>query len=189
MTTVMRRIVVVGNSGSGKTTLADELARRLQLCRVELDALYHGPDWTPEPIEQFRSGLLGALAQAERESAGWVVCGNYSSVRDDLWQRADTILWLDFPRAVVMTRILRRTATRVLLRSELWNGNQERLCSVLSLHDPERSILRWAWDGVAGYRTKYAPIWGHADIGPKRWVRFTSPAHLRAWLEVVAPRP
>ena len=35
----LERIVVVGNTGSGKSTLAEELARRLDLAFVELDAL------------------------------------------------------------------------------------------------------------------------------------------------------
>jgi AAA domain len=37
------KIAVVGTSGSGKTTVARELARRLGVPHVELDALYHGP--------------------------------------------------------------------------------------------------------------------------------------------------
>lgn len=40
---VPRRIVVKGSSGSGKSTVADELARRLGVPHIELDALHHGP--------------------------------------------------------------------------------------------------------------------------------------------------
>ena len=36
---------MVGMSGSGKTTLAGELARRLSVPHVELDALRHGPHY------------------------------------------------------------------------------------------------------------------------------------------------
>jgi adenylate kinase family enzyme len=40
----LRRVNVKGTSGSGKTTFAQELARRLDVPFVELDALHHGPD-------------------------------------------------------------------------------------------------------------------------------------------------
>jgi adenylate kinase family enzyme len=40
----LKRVNVKGTSGSGKTTFAQELARRLDVPFVELDALHHGPD-------------------------------------------------------------------------------------------------------------------------------------------------
>ena len=57
---------------------------------------------------------------------GWVVDGNYSVVRDLVWDRADTVVWLDLPRLVVVRRITTRSIRRVVWREELWNGNRER---------------------------------------------------------------
>ena len=57
---------------------------------------------------------------------GWVVDGNYSAVRDLVWDRADTVVWLDLPRLVVVRRITTRSIRRVVRREELWNGNRER---------------------------------------------------------------
>lgn len=45
----MRRVVVVGQSGSGKSTLARRLAEHLRVRHIELDALFHGPGWVPNP--------------------------------------------------------------------------------------------------------------------------------------------
>jgi ABC-type phosphonate transport system ATPase subunit len=77
---IVRRISVVGNSGSGKTTVAKALAARLSVRHVELDAIYHQANWTPLPTDQFRRRVADAIT-----SDGWVVDGNYSSVRDVIW--------------------------------------------------------------------------------------------------------
>ncbi|NPC99119.1 shikimate kinase [Nocardioides sp. zg-DK7169] len=43
------RVLLAGRSGSGKTTLGRRLAEVLAIPHVELDALHHGPGWTPRP--------------------------------------------------------------------------------------------------------------------------------------------
>jgi hypothetical protein len=46
-----------------------------------------------------------------------MIDGNYGSrVQDLVWARADTVVWLDLPRRVVVTRVARRTVGRVILR-------------------------------------------------------------------------
>ena len=52
------RILVAGSSGSGKTTLAALAGRALGVPHVEIDALFHGPGWTPrttfvEDVQRF----------------------------------------------------------------------------------------------------------------------------------------
>jgi len=109
----MQRINVVGTSCSGKTTLARAIARRRDLPSVELDALFWGPSWEPVPADLFRSRVSDAVA-AER----WVLDGGYSNVRPIIWERADTIVWLDYPMTstrlitppVASTRCRRRSA-------------------------------------------------------------------------------
>src|SRR5688572_18091644 len=104
----MRRINVVGTSCSGKTTIARDLARRLDMPHVELDALFWGPDWTPVPTVHFRARLASALAQDR-----WVADGGYAPVRDITWERVDTIIWLDYPLRTVLARWARRTVARI----------------------------------------------------------------------------
>ncbi|MFC7640951.1 hypothetical protein ACFQX6_08055 [Streptosporangium lutulentum] len=93
----MRRVSVVGISGSGKSTLATAIAGRLGVPWLELDSVFHMRDWTPRPIPEFR-------AEVDRFTSGegWVVDGNYSAVRDLVWERADTVIWIDLPRHLVM---------------------------------------------------------------------------------------
>ena len=169
MYVVMDRIAVVGNSGSGKSTLARRVAGAIDAPHVELDAIYHQPGWQPLPEEEFRDRVRAAAA-GER----WVIDGNYSVVRDLVWARADTVLWLDLPRATVMRQLVSRTLRRGLLRMELWNGNRETLRNFIR-RDPQESIIMWAWTRHHLYRERYealaaAPEWAHL-----RFVRLTSP--------------
>ena len=144
---------------------------------VELDSIQHQPGWTPSPAEEFRA-RVDELTSGET----WVVDGNYSTVREDLvWPRADTVVWLDLPKAVVMRQILRRTAGRVLRRTELWNGNRETLRNALS-RDPDRSVVMWAWTTHSSVHDRYRvaaedPRWSHL-----RFVRLTSRAAVDAFL-------
>lgn len=173
----VQRVWVVGNSGSGKTTVARAIAGRIGAPHVELDSIYHQPRWTPLPDEEFRS-RVGDITAGGR----WVLDGNYNLLSDFVL-RADTVVWIDFPRSVVMRQLLRRTLLRGLLRKELWNGNRESLRNFVRL-DPEKSILRWAWTQHSTYRSRYedASAAGGAWEGLEV-VRLRSPGEVKAFLE------
>ena len=146
----MRRVSIVGDSGSGKSTLGRQLAGRLAVPYVELDAIFHQPEWTPLPEEQFRRRVAGIAA-----GDGWVIDGNYSAVRPLVWARADTVVWLDPPRRTVMRRVIWRSVSRAAARTELWNGNRERWRNLFAW-DEEESIILWAWRRYPVYRQRYA---------------------------------
>lgn len=135
----MQRISVVGSSGSGKTTLAKRIATILDVPHLELDSVHHLPEWEPIDTELFRSHVSDFTA-ADR----WVVDGNYSKVRDIVWGRADTVIFLDLPRWRVMARLVPRTLRRMITREELWNGNRERFSNLMS-RNPEENLLVWSW--------------------------------------------
>jgi adenylate kinase family enzyme len=117
-----RRIAVIGSaSGSGKSTLARELARRLDVRCVELDAMVHGPNWTETPNDVLRAQLEPILAED-----GWVIDGVYRGKLGNLvLEAADLVIWVDLPIHVWLPRLLRRTHRRVRTKEELWNGNFE----------------------------------------------------------------
>jgi len=118
----MRRVSVVGSSGSGKSTVAARLAEQLGVSHTELDAINHQPNWTPLPPDEFRRRVTEVT-----DAPQWVVDGNYSTVRDIVWDRADTVVWLDLPLRVWLPRLLRRTYRRWRRRESLWNDNRETL--------------------------------------------------------------
>ncbi len=139
------RIAVHGASGSGKTTLATELAERIGLARVELDAIFHQPGWTPLGTDAFRDEVARATA-GDR----WVVDGNYRQVRDLVWGRADLIVVLDRPRWVVIGQLVARSVRRAAVRRELWNGNRESFRNLLST-DADRNVVLWSWRTLHRY--------------------------------------
>ncbi|MDQ1740701.1 MAG: hypothetical protein QOE53_2353, partial [Pseudonocardiales bacterium] len=114
----MQRVLVAGSAGAGKSTLAAELARRQQLPYTELDSLFHGPGWVPRP--QFLDDVRAVVA-----GDSWVSEWQYDDARPLLLARADTLIWLDFPRRTVMQRVLRRSLRRGLLRERTFNDNTE----------------------------------------------------------------
>lgn len=171
----MRRISVVGNSGSGKSTVAAELAGRLGVPWLELDSIFHMPGWTPRPVDEFR-----AEVDAFTSGDGWVVDGNYSAVRELVWSRSDTVVWVDPPRATVMRRLAARTLRRMATGAELWNGNRERF---RFLFTKDESILRWAWVKHDEYRERYARAAVDPAYGHLRFVRVTSSGELARVLD------
>ncbi len=167
----MRRVLVIGQSGSGKSTAAARLSSVLGVPHIELDALFHGTGWVPN--DRFVTDLDRITA-----SGDWVVDGNYSVARDLLWGRADTVVWLDLPRAVTVRRALLRTLQRAAVRAELWNGNRERLRTVLRASHP----IRWTWSTHGLHRAEYEarlidPRWSHLDV-----VRLRDAVAVKSWL-------
>jgi adenylate kinase family enzyme len=176
----MRRVSVVGTSGSGKSTLGKALARRLGADFLELDSVFHQPGWVPLPDEDFRRRVSEAVA-GER----WVIDGNYSSkVRDLIWARADTVVWLDLPKRTVMRRIIWRSFQRAARRVELWNGNRERWRNLFSL-DKEESVVAWAWQTHAANRIKYAAAMADPENAQLHFVRLKNPVEVRRFLSSV----
>ena len=173
----MRRVSVVGTSGAGKSTFAAALAGLLGVSWVELDSVYHQADWTPLPAEEFRR-RVAAMASGPC----WVIDGNYSTVRDLVWARADTVIWLDLPKHTVMRRIIWRTLRRIAGRVELWNGNRERWRNFFTL-DVQESVIAWAWHTHGSRRQRYAASLAEPAASHLRVVRLRSPRAVRRFLQ------
>ena len=166
----MQRVAVVGSSGVGKSRLSETMGAALDLPVIELDALMHGPDWTPTPTPEFRSKVMSAIADAERGDSrgGWVVPGNYRTVSDIVQRRADTIVWMDLPRWVTTRRLVWRSLSRSLTRQRVWGDNRERLRDLFS-RSAERNVVLWSWrhhDDYAQMYQTYADgeFWSHATV-------------------------
>ncbi|HET9979144.1 MAG TPA: hypothetical protein VFQ32_01770 [Ktedonobacterales bacterium] len=175
----MRRIHIIGTSGSGKTTLASQFAAMLDIPHVELDAFQWQSDWTPLDKDVFRERLAEALS-----GDGWVVDGNYLAYRDLTHARADTLIWLDYPLPLVLWRVTTRTGRRLIQRTELWNGNHERLRSVFS----RDSIILWALTSYGRNRRRYRQMMANPDqdVAHLRVIHLRSPRATANWLRNLA---
>ncbi|MFF7333901.1 AAA family ATPase [Streptomyces sp. NPDC090306] len=172
----MKRILVVGSTGAGKSTLATRLAERLGLPFHEMDALHFtGPGWTVDP--GFAERVAGLAA-----APGWIFDSlGYPEVRDLLWEHADTVVWLDHPRRVVMFRVLRRSLARTLRRERVFGGNRETLGGWFSAEHP----VWWAWSQYAGRRAEIARRAADPRFAPLRVIRLRTPADAERWLRGV----
>ena len=164
----VERIAVIGTSGSGKTTLARRLAAKLDLPHLELDAIYHQPNWEPLPDDEFQRQVAEFCAQDR-----WVTCGKYRQVREILFEKADTIVCLDHNRVRQTARVVKRTAVRASRHEELWNGNLETWRGLWP-DDGEKSIVRWTWDNVPRARMLFA------ELEARHWDS-TQVVRLRGW--------
>ena len=172
-----QRIVVIGTSGSGKTTLARQIAQLRHIAHIELDALHWEPHWTPAAPEVFRERVAIALA-GDR----WVTDGNYSIVRDIVWNRADTVIFLDYPFWVVFKRLFGRTLRRSLCQEPLWSGNRETFrLSFLS----QDSILVWMLKTYRRNRRRYPDLFQQPEFAHLKVVQLRSPRQAAEWLRKI----
>ncbi|MFJ3669647.1 adenylate kinase [Streptomyces sp. NPDC090106] len=169
----MERILVVGVTGAGKSTLARALGARLGLPYHEMDALYFsGPGWAVN--ENLTEDVSRLVAEPR-----WIIDSvGYPEVRDLLWDRADAVLWLDYPKRVVMPRVLRRSLKRTVTREAVFGGNRETWRGWLSREHP----AWWSWSqhgtrrreiGLRVRDPRFAPLGVH---------RFARPEDTAAWL-------
>ncbi len=166
--------MIASASGCGKTTFARELARRLDVPFVELDALHWGPAWTEASVEELRAQVEPIVARD-----AWVIDGGYMGKLGHLVVgSADVVVWLDFAPWIWLPRLARRSWRRLRGHEPLWNENKE------SLRD-----LVWGRESLFGHalrnyrrRRRLYP----ERLGAYTLVRLRRPADAARFLEEAA---
>jgi adenylate kinase family enzyme len=169
----MQRITVIGTPGTGKTTLAQQLAAKVAYPFIEIDALFWEPQWTPVAPHIFRERVADALAGTQ-----WTLGGNYSIARDLIWSRSDTVIWLDYPLSIALSRLFRRTIRRIVTREELWSGNRETWRSQFLSRE---SLFLFAIKTHYKRREKFPRELAQNEFSHLKKLRFYHPQETAAW--------
>jgi len=195
-------ISIVGICGVGKSTLSGQLSQLMNHYHLELDGIFHGPNWTKnhETGEAFLNACIAKInANCEKVAkAGsndtettttttrhWITDGNYSAVRTELWKRSNVVIWLDYSKWTIFPRLLYRILKRSLLQEELWNGNRESLWTQFCTSD---SLLVWAWNRFDSRLKEYEQELINKDSEEHKpykhltCIRLKSPAETKQWL-------
>jgi adenylate kinase family enzyme len=105
----MKRISIVGISGSGKSTLANSLGKKLNLPVFHLDKYYWTLGWK---VRYEVKADFNDMAKKLTEGDSWVIDGNYRGSMDVRFDRADTLVYLDFPKWKCIFRVIKRALNR-----------------------------------------------------------------------------
>jgi adenylate kinase family enzyme len=174
------RVAIIGSSGSGKSTLAYRIGARTGAPVVELDAMNWQAGW--RDLATHDPALFRARIEAAVSGERWVTDGNYTRfAQEPVLARATDLVWLDYPRALIMRRVITRSFVRAVTGKELWpgTGNREQFSRWLDKEHP----IRWSWDtygpGVAARGALYERLAG----GPIRLHRLRRPRDADALVE------
>jgi adenylate kinase family enzyme len=161
----MKRVLVIGPCGSGKSTLARELAPLMGLPLVHMDQLGWQAGWIETEKAELNARLADAVAQDE-----WLIEGNYGSTLAPRLERADTVIYLDFPIRLCLSRLIRRIITnRGQSRPDMPEGCPERFDLAFFWY-----VMNWNSGPRVRTEEKLATYRGTV-------IRLTSPQMLATW--------
>jgi len=175
-----QRIAIVGTTGSGKTTLGRDLSRRSGIPHIELDALYWEPNWTPAEVAIFRDRV-----EQVTQGSAWITDGNYRSVRDIVWRRAEALVWLDYDFFLGLGRLLRRTLYRIYSREELWSGNRENAWNQVRIWSDD-SLINWFFKSYWRRKREIPQLLANSEYRHLKAFHFKSPKETADWLAALA---
>ncbi|MBR3948958.1 MAG: adenylate kinase [Clostridia bacterium] len=88
----MNKAIIIGCPGSGKTTFAEKLQKCTDLPLYYLDAIWHKPDKTHIPREEFDQRIAEIF-----ETPRWIIDGNYKRTIEMRMKQCDTVFLFDLP--------------------------------------------------------------------------------------------
>ena len=99
----MKKVIVIGCPGSGKTTFSEKLSQCTDIPLYHLDAIWHKPDKTHIPIEEFDERISKIFKESE-----WIIDGNYKRTIEIRLKECDTVFLFDLPTEVCIQGVTDR---------------------------------------------------------------------------------
>lgn len=167
------RVLLLGVTGVGKSTLGKNLSELWGLPYTNLDEIHWGPGWTERPGFRDEATALAATDQ-------WITEWQYWSkgFKNTLGDRADTFIWLNFPRPIAWQRLFRRTLQRWRTREEAYEGCLEP--PIWKVLTDENHILRWEAKTHSTWREREPSLSEEFPHGT--FIELRSPRQVRHWL-------
>ncbi len=172
--TKVKKIVIVGTSGSGKTCLGKKLSQISGLPQTDLDEIFWLPGW----IESDRRELEQKISE-KVNSDEWIISGNYNRVSDVIWQKANMMIWLDYPLLKIFWRCLKRSFRRIVTREICCNGNYETIKMLFS----SKSILLWVLKTYRKRKKTYSKFFQDHNDSQIQLVRITNALDEKKFLD------
>ncbi len=120
------RIYITGPVGSGKTTLAKKISSKLNIKHYEMDDIYWSGSYDVKRKASARNEMIRQVINKKQ----WILEGVYGRewIRPVL-KNSDVIVFLDYPRIILLWRIISRTLRRTVSKEkgkeafrESWRG-------------------------------------------------------------------
>jgi len=137
-----RKIYVVGNTCSGKSTVGSEVASKIGISFIELDAINFLPDWVG--LNESDPKLFQAKIMHATRFDSWVIAGSYEEhMQATVWKDINLIIWLDLPILTILGRLVKRSWRRWRTHELLWGTNYENFFKHFKIWSND-SLLFWA---------------------------------------------
>jgi len=156
MTGKRKRIMVVGQPGSGKSTLARRMGKTLELPVVHIDHIHWQSGW----VERSGSEKNRLCAEVHARDT-WIFEGGRSVTWPERLDRADTLVWLDFPLTIRAWRVFWRTVRHLgRTRPDLPDGCPEQF---------SQEFTRWIWSTRNSGRLQIQKLFDTAPAGKEKY--------------------
>ena len=170
----MKRIIITGASGSGKTYTARKLSMALDITNYDLDDYGWNSEWQLRDKHEFTESINTITQQKT-----WIISGNFSSLEQYIWQRCDTLIWLDYNICRCLIQSFTRSIGRIIRKTPCCNGNYE---TFKQLFFSRNSIILWVLTSYNKRRAFYREIFRNNN-NQKTLLKFSNPKQTNAWLK------
>lgn len=126
------RIMIFGRPGSGKSTFAYKLHNKTGIPLYHLDKYFFEYNWIERDYQEFLD-----IQQDISSRETWIIDGNATKSLEVRWQKADLVLYFNYPRWICYWRVFKRLFTKDISIKDRAPGCQEAV---------RWSLIKYMWN-------------------------------------------